>query len=52
MPSLAVEVRRLHDIGKSGWWWFITFVPVIGGIWLIVLLATGSQSGNNRYGSV
>ena len=49
IPTLAAEVRRLHDIGKSGWWWFISFVPAIGGIWLIVLLATPSKVGENRF---
>lgn len=32
LPSLAVNVRRLHDIGKGGGWIFISFVPLIGGI--------------------
>ena len=38
VPGLAVCVRRLHDIGKSGWWVLIGLVPVIGGIWLLVLM--------------
>jgi uncharacterized membrane protein YhaH (DUF805 family) len=50
IPSLAVTVRRLHDIGKSGWWYFISIVPVIGGIWLLVLLCTDSEPGLNQYG--
>ncbi len=50
VPSLAVLVRRLHDIGKSGTWFFIYFVPVVGGIWLIILLATESDFGKNKYG--
>jgi uncharacterized membrane protein YhaH (DUF805 family) len=50
VPTLAVTVRRLHDIGKSGWWYFITLVPLIGGIWLIVLLVTDSQPGTNAWG--
>jgi uncharacterized membrane protein YhaH (DUF805 family) len=50
VPSLAVAVRRLHDIGKSGWWLLVSFVPLIGGIWLLVLLATDSQPGENEYG--
>lgn len=45
IPALAVGVRRLHDIGKSGWWLLISFVPIIGGIWLIVLFATPSKAG-------
>jgi uncharacterized membrane protein YhaH (DUF805 family) len=50
VPSLAVVVRRLHDIGKSGWWIFISLIPLIGGIWLLVLLVTDSQPGENQYG--
>ena len=51
IPSIAVAVRRLHDIGKSGWWMFISLVPIIGGIWLLVLLATEGKSGQNEYGA-
>ena len=50
-PSLAVTVRRLHDIGKSGWWFLLWFIPIIGWIWAIVQLATDSQPGVNEYGS-
>ena len=50
VPSIAVMVRRLHDIGKSGWWYFIALIPLAGPIWLIVLLATDSQEGTNEYG--
>ena len=51
IPSLAVIIRRLHDIGKSGWWIFIFLIPLAGEIWLIVLLATDSQPGENQYGT-
>ena len=50
IPSIAVTVRRLHDIGKSGWWYFICLVPIIGGIWLLVLLCTDGTPGVNNYG--
>lgn len=50
LPYLGIIVRRLHDIGKSGWWFFICFIPLIGWIWLIVLLATPSQETPNEYG--
>ena len=50
IPGIAVLVRRLHDVGKSGWWYFISFVPIIGGIWLLVLLFTDSSPGENQYG--
>ncbi|MGW6980671.1 DUF805 domain-containing protein [Streptomyces sp. NPDC054932] len=50
VPSLALTVRRLHDLGKSGAWYFIAFVPFIGGIWLLVLTATAGQPQPNQYG--
>ena len=43
IPLLAMSVRRLHDVGKSGWWLFISLVPLIGSIWLIVLWASASS---------
>ncbi|TLX73743.1 DUF805 domain-containing protein [Labilibacter sediminis] len=50
IPSLAVSVRRLHDVGKSGWMLFIALIPLIGAIWLLVLTVTDSDSGENEYG--
>ncbi len=50
IPGIAVTVRRLHDVGKSGWWIFIGLIPLIGGIWLIVLEVTDSVPGENEYG--
>lgn len=50
IPSLAVSVRRLHDIGKSGWWLLIGFIPIIGAIVLIVFACLDSQPGANAYG--
>jgi len=50
IPSIAVAVRRLHDIGKSGWWIFISLIPLVGPIWLLVLYLTDSQPGPNEYG--
>jgi uncharacterized membrane protein YhaH (DUF805 family) len=50
IPALAVLVRRLHDIGKSGAWFFILFIPIIGGIWLLVLLCTEGNHGTNIFG--
>ena len=50
LPSLAVGVRRLHDIGKSGWWLLIGLVPVVGIIVLIVFAAQDGQPGTNTYG--
>ncbi len=45
VPTLAVIVRRLHDIGKSGWFYFIAFIPLIGTIWLLVLFCTEGDTG-------
>lgn len=50
VPSIAVFVRRMHDVGKSGWWFFIGFIPIIGTIWLLVLLFTDGDPGENSYG--
>ncbi|MGM0877452.1 MAG: DUF805 domain-containing protein [Bacillota bacterium] len=50
LPSLAVTVRRLHDIGRSGWWLLIGIIPVIGAIVLLVLSCLDSQEGDNKYG--
>ena len=51
VPSIAVVVRRLHDVAKSGWFMFIALVPIIGGIWLLILACTDGDSGDNEYGS-
>lgn len=50
IPTIAVSVRRMHDIGKSGWWVLIAFVPLIGWIWYLILCCTDSQPGDNQYG--
>jgi uncharacterized membrane protein YhaH (DUF805 family) len=49
IPSLALTVRRLHDIGKSGWMILISLIPIIGGIWLLILMFTDSTN-QNQYG--
>lgn len=51
IPSLAVAIRRLHDVGKSGWYYLLVLLPIIGPIWLIVLFATEGEQGDNRFGS-
>ncbi|MBI2630861.1 DUF805 domain-containing protein [Candidatus Nomurabacteria bacterium] len=50
VPSIAVTVRRLHDTNRSGWWWFLWLIPIVGWIILIVWLATDSMAGDNQYG--
>lgn len=50
IPGLAVSVRRLHDVGKSGWYYLIILIPLAGPIWFLILVATDSNPGENEYG--
>ena len=50
IPGLAVAVRRLHDTDHSGWWLFISLIPVIGFIILLVWFVKDSQPGDNTHG--
>jgi len=50
LPSIAVGVRRLHDMGKSGWWWLISLVPLVGVIILLIMCAQRGNYGDNEYG--
>ena len=50
IPSWSVLVRRLHDTNRSGWWWLLVFIPIIGWIILIVFLASEGTPGPNRFG--
>jgi len=50
LPCWGVLVRRLHDTDHSGWYMFISLIPLVGGIILLVTLATDGTSGPNRYG--
>ena len=50
LPGWAVFNRRMHDIGKSGWWCLIGLVPVVGAIVLLVFTCKDSQPGDNEYG--
>jgi uncharacterized membrane protein YhaH (DUF805 family) len=50
IPSIAVSVRRLHDIDRTGWWVLIGLVPVIGTIVLLVFAALEGTPGQNRFG--
>ena len=51
IPGIAVSVRRLHDVGKSGWFSLIILIPVIGLIWLLVLFCKEGCEAENKYGS-
>lgn len=50
IPALAVTWRRLHDTGKSGGFFFIALIPLIGWILIVVWLATDSEAGANKFG--
>ena len=51
IPGIAVVVRRLHDVGKSGWFYFIVLIPIIGVLWLLVLLCTDGKKEDNKWGT-
>lgn len=50
IPAIAVSIRRLHDTGRSGWWFLICFIPLIGTIVLFVFMVLDSEPGENQYG--
>ncbi|MDE6654536.1 MAG: DUF805 domain-containing protein [Muribaculaceae bacterium] len=52
LPGLGLAVRRLHDIGKSGWWLLIGLIPLIGAIILLIWYCKESQMQPNEYGPV
>ena len=51
VPALAVLVSRLHDTGKTGWWALIGFVPLVGGIVLLVFTVLDSDACENKFGN-
>ena len=50
LPELGVGVRRLHDIGKSGWNLLFGLIPIVGFILLIIWFCKDSEPGDNQYG--
>jgi uncharacterized membrane protein YhaH (DUF805 family) len=51
LPAIGVGVRRLHDIGRSGWWLLIGLVPLLGGLVLLWFAVKDSDPGDNAYGT-
>jgi uncharacterized membrane protein YhaH (DUF805 family) len=51
LPSLAVGIRRLHDLGRSGWWWLIAVIPFVGSIVLLIWFCQRGTHGDNLYGA-
>jgi uncharacterized membrane protein YhaH (DUF805 family) len=52
VPTLSLLVRRLHDTGRSGWWFFLGLIPILGQLVLIYFLAQAGSPEPNRYGDV
>ncbi|MCZ7417958.1 MULTISPECIES: DUF805 domain-containing protein [unclassified Micromonospora] len=50
LPSLAVSVRRLHDLDRSGWWLLLALIPIVGWIVLLVFAVQNGTPGPNRFG--
>lgn len=50
IPTLSVSFRRLHDTDRSAWWLLISFIPLVGAIWLLVLYCLPGTPGTNRFG--
>lgn len=50
LPTLAVSIRRLHDVDYSGWWWFVQIIPVVGYLFILYLNVQPGTSGSNRFG--
>ena len=52
LPYLGLGFRRLHDLGKSGWWLLISFIPILGFIVLLVFFVMEGENHPNQYGEV
>lgn len=52
VPAIAIVIRRLHDINKSGWCYLLILIPIIGWIILLVYFCTPSVNENNKYGPI
>jgi len=50
LPLISAAVRRLHDIDRSGWWYWIQLIPFAGPIIMLVWMCTEGTSGSNRFG--
>ncbi len=50
LPSFGVGIRRMHDVGKSGWFFLIGLIPIVGSIWILILLCSDGNAAENKYG--
>jgi|SRR5579871_3992768 len=51
LPGIAVSIRRLHDLDRSGWWVLIALIPIVGWIILLIWYCTKGTDGSNQYGA-
>ena len=51
IPSISVGVRRLHDIDKSGWFYFVQLIPAVGGFIFLYFMSKDGTPGSNKYGN-
>ena len=51
IPGLSIVVRRLHDVGKSGWFFLIILIPIIGWIGILILLCSDGDKEENKWGT-
>lgn len=52
IPNIGIGVRRLHDLGKPGWWYFMALVPLVGPIALLVFFCLKGEEKANKYGNI
>jgi len=50
IPSVAVLIRRLHDLDRTGWWALFMFLPILGTLLLLVFCVMKGTEGPNRFG--
>lgn len=50
LPTIGVTIRRLHDSGKSGWWFLFMMIPLLGWVVGLIFMVLGSSEGENKYG--
>lgn len=51
VPNISISVRRLHDLGKSGWWLLLLLIPIVGLVVILYWACLPGDDGDNRFGS-
>lgn len=52
LPSIAIGIRRLHDLGRCGWWYLIALIPFLGPIALLIMFCLPGEAKANAYGDI